>query len=314
MNRKQIVAGTVALLLVAAAIWVYLVASYESGLGTSNTVLVSDSNSSTNKSNDNKLLELSFDTGAEDLLWASLGIELEIEGAMHTCSFGVQSNPDQSGKLISTNLGADGLTFTTVVNATDDEKFTFLDIGEQIEGNESNYWMKFSSTDIFLSDGVKWLFLEDADFKEVSEIPSVNLSNNTEDKLDWYTYDLSVHRIDPNDGVYVVEKNDMWFKINFLSYYNSDDESRFPAMQIAALNGSDFPALNNSDLVVPSPCIIYTEDLDLDYWNANETIVLAENGINLCGQSCEINVKIKFETTPVDVSRLNWFSENPYYY
>ena len=303
MNRKQIVAGTVALLLVAAAIWVYLVASYESGLGTSNTILVGDSNSSTNNSNDNKLLELSFDTGAEDLLWASLGIELEIEGAMHTCSFGVQSNPDQSGELISTNLGADGLTFTTVVNATDDEKFTFLDIGEQIEGNESNYWMKFSSTDIFLADGVKWLFLGDVDFKEVIEIPSNNLSNNTEDSLDWYTYDLSVHRIDPNDGVYVVEKNDMWFKINFLSYYNSDDESRFPAMQIAALNGSDFPALNNSDLVVPSPCIILTEDSDIDYWNANETIILAENGINLCSQSCEINVKIKFETTPVDVSR-----------
>ena len=303
MNRKQIVAGTVALLLVAAAIWVYLVASYESGLGTSNTILVSDSNSPTNNSNDNNLLELSFDTGAEDLLWASLGIELEIEGVMHTCSFGVQSNPDQSGELISTNLGADGLTFTTVVNATDDEKFTFLDIGEQIEGNESNYWMKFSSTDIFLADGVKWLFLGDVDFKEVIEIPSNNLSNNTENSLDWYTYDLSVHRIDPNDGVYVVEKNDMWFKINFLSYYNSDDESRFPAMQIAALNGSDFPALNNSDLVVPSPCIILTEDLDIGYWNANETIILAENGINLCSQSCEINVKIKFETTPVDVSR-----------
>ncbi len=303
MNWKQIVAGTVALILVAAAIWVYLVASYESGLGTSNTILVSDSNSPTNSSNDNKLLELSFDTGSEDLLWASLGIELEIEGAMHTCSFGVQSNPDQSGELISTNLGADGLTFTTVVNATDDEKFTFLDIGEQIEGNESNYWMKFSSTDIFLADGVKWLFLDDVDFKEVIEIPSNNLSNNTEDSLDWYTYDLSVHRIDPNDGVYVVEKNDTWFKINFLSYYNSDDESRFPAMQIAALNGSDFPALNNSDLVVPSPCIILTEDSDIDYWNANETIILAENGINLCSQSCEINVKIKFETTPVDVSR-----------
>ena len=303
MNWKQIVAGTVALLLVAAAIWVYLVASYESGLGTSNTILVSDSNSPINNSNDNKMLELSFDKGAEDLLWASLGIELEIEGAMHTCSFGVQSNPDQSGKLISTNLGADGLTFTTVVNATDDEQFTFLDIGEQIEGTESNYWMKFSSTNIFLGDDVKWLFLDDADFKEVSEIPSDNLSNNTEDRLEWYTYDLSVHRIDPNDGVYVLEKNDMWFKINFLSYYNSDDESRFPAMQIAALNGSDFPALNNSDLVVPSPCIILTEDSDIDYWNANETIILAENGINLCSQSCEINVKIKFETTPVDVSR-----------
>jgi len=222
---------------------------------------------------------------------------------MHTCSFGVQSNPDQSGELISTNLGADGLTFTTVVNATDDEKFTFLDIGEQIEGNESNYWMKFSSTDIFLADGVKWLFLGDVDFKEVIEIPSSNLSNNTEDSLDWYTYDLSVHRIDPNDGVYVLEKNDMWFKVILLSYYNSEDESRFPAMQIAALNGTVFPALSNSDLVVPSPCIILTEDSDIDYWNANETIILAENGINLCSQSCDIDVKIKFETTPVVVSR-----------
>lgn len=285
------------------AIWVYLIASYESDLGTSNTILISDSNSPFDNSNDNELLELSFGTGTEDLLWASLGIELEIEGAMHTCSFGVQSNPDQSGELISTNLGADGLTFTTVVNATDDEKFTFLDIGEQIEGNESNYWMKFSSTDIFLADGVKWLFLGDVEFKEVTEIPSSNLSNNTEDSLDWYTYDLSVHRIDPNDGVYVVEKNDMWFKINFLSYYNSDDESRFPAMQIAALNGTVFPALSNPNLVVPSPCIILTEDSDIDYWNANETIVLAENGINLCSQSCEIIVKIKFETTPVVVSR-----------
>ncbi len=303
LNWKRFVAGTVVLLLLSAAIWVYMVATYESGLVTSNKVLVSDSNSSIDNSSDNKLLELSFDTGAEDLLWASLGIEMEIEGAIHTCSFGVQSNPDQSGELISTNLGADGLTFTTVVNATDDEQFTFLDIGEQIEGTESNYWLKFSSTNIFLGDDVKWLFLDDADFKEVSEIPSDNLSNNTEDRLEWYTYDLSVHRIDPNDGVYVLEKNDMWFKINFLSYYNSDDESRFPAMQIAALNGSDFPALNNSDLVMPSPCIIYTEDSDFDYWNANETIILAENGINLCSQSCEINVKIKFETTPVDISR-----------
>ena len=303
LNWKRFVAGTVVLLLLSAAIWIYMVSTYESGLGTSNTVLVSDSNSSIDNSSDNKMLELSFDTGAEDLLWASLGIEMEIEGAMHTCSFGVQSNPGQSEALISTNLGADGLTFTTVVNATDDEQFTFLDIGEQIEGTESNYWMKFSSTDIFLDDGVKWLFLDDADFKEVNEIPSDNLSNNTEDRLEWYTYDLSVHRIDPNDGVYVVEKNNMWFKINFLSYYNSDDESRFPAMQIAALNGTDFPALSNSDLVAPSPCIILTEDSDTDYWNANETIILAENGINLCSQSCEINVKIKFETTPVDVSR-----------
>ena len=66
--------------------------------------------------------------------------------------------------------------------------------------------MKFSSTDIFLGEGVKWLFLDDAD---IGFYLKRARSNNTEDRLEWYTYDLSVHRIDPNDGVYVLEKNDI---------------------------------------------------------------------------------------------------------
>ena len=285
------------------AVWTYLVTTYESSLGTSNTVSVAVSNSTLDSGDDNLLLELSFEEGAEDLLWSSLEIELEIAGNSHTCSFGVQSNPDISSSLINSNLGSDGLTFTTEVDATDDEEFTYLDVGGQIEGNDSNYWMKFSSTDIFLGQGVTWSFIEDAEFSDVVENPDAELSNNTDARLEWYTYDMSVHRVVPNDGVYVLQKDDKWFKISFLTYYNSDDDSRYPTMKVAALNGTYFPALANPDLVIPSPCMIFTDDTDTDYWNANETIILAENGADLCSQSCTIKVYIKYETASVDVSK-----------
>ena len=303
MNWKGLLAGSVFLLLVAGAVWTYFVATYESDLGTSNVVIVSNSESPVDESSDNILLELSFDDGAEDLLWSSLEIELEIGGNAHTCSFGIQSNSNQPNSLVSTNLGSDGLTFTAEIDATDEEKFTYFDIGEQVESNTSNYWMRFSSTDIFLEENVSWIFIEDANFVDIVENPTSELSNNTEDRLDWYTYDLSVHRVDPNDGVYVLQKDDMWFKVNFLTYYNSDDDSRHPTIQVAALNGTSFPALSNPDLVIPSPCMIFTEDQDTNYWNANETIILVENGIDLCSQSCTIKVNIEYETTLVDVSK-----------
>jgi hypothetical protein len=303
LNWKRLLAGSVFLLLVGGAVWTYFVATYESDLGTSNIVLVSNSESPVDESSDNILLELSFDDGAEDLLWSSLEIELEIGGNAHTCSFGIQSNSNQPNSLVSTNLGSDGLTFTAEIDATDEEKFTYFDIGEQVESNTSNYWMRFSSTDIFLEENVSWIFLEDANFVDIVENPTSELSNNTEDRLDWYTYDLSVHRVDPNDGVYVLQKDDMWFKVSFLTYYNSDDDSRHPTIQVAALNGTSFPALSNPDLVIPSPCMIFTEDQDTNYWNANETIILAENGIDLCSQSCTIKINIEYETTLVDVSK-----------
>jgi hypothetical protein len=307
MNRKRlttiVVCVSMIILLVVGAVWTYLVTSYESDLGTSNTVVVSSSESPVDGSDDNLLLELSFADDAEDLLWSSLEIELEIEGSTHTCSFGVQSKSNQSDSLVSTNLGSDGLTFTAEIDATDEEAFTYFEIGEQIESDASNYWMRFSSTDIFLGENVSWIFLEDASFVEIVENPTSELSNDTESSLDWYTYDLSVHRVDPNEGVYVLQKDDMWFKVSFLTYYNSDDDSRYPTMQVAALNGTDFPALSNPDLVIPSTCMIFTEDLDMDYWNANETITLAENGFNLCSQSCTIKINIEYETTLVEVSK-----------
>ena len=301
MNRKKLVATTTILLVVVAAVWFYLVASYESDLGTSNIVLTDSTFSISDNATDNTLLQLGFDDDAEDLLWSSLEISLLIDGTSNTCSFGSQSNSNQSSGKIDTNLGADGATFTAMIDATDDEQFTYFELAEQLEGNDSNYWMKFSSTDVFLNSDVSWTFIEDANFGEINNASGLELSSNADERLEWYTYDLSVHRVNPNDGVYVVESNNSWYKVKFLSYYNSEDESRYPTIQIAALEGTIFPALANPEIVVPSPCIIVTEDSDSLSWNAEEKIILVENGIDLCNGECVIAVEVDFETIPVEI-------------
>ena len=84
-------------------------------------------------------------------------------------------------------------------------------------------------------------------------------------------------------------------------YYNSDDESRYPTMLVAAIGNSTFPALSNPDLVVPSACKIISDDLDSDFWNANETIILAENGIDFCNGKCILVIDIKYETITVEM-------------
>jgi len=301
LNWKKLVAAAMILIVTVAAVWFYLMASYESDLGTSNVVLTDSSSSISNDFTDNQLLQLSFDDDAEDLLWSSIEISIEINGESNTCSFGSQSNRDVSYNNVMPILGADGMTFTTIVDATDDESFTFYDLPQQLESNDSNYWMRFSSTDVFLDESVNWTFIEGADFGEIESSSGLELSSENDERLEWYTYDMSVHRVDPNDGVYIFESNNSWYKVKFLSYYNADDESRHPTFQVAALGGTDFPALSNPELVVPSPCLIVTDDLDTSSWNAKETITLIENGVDLCNNECEFKVRITFETIAVEI-------------
>ena len=59
--------------------WTYLVLSYDSPLGTDNTVVVQQS-SSTSNGLDDYLATLTFGEGAEDLEWSSLAIEIEPSG------------------------------------------------------------------------------------------------------------------------------------------------------------------------------------------------------------------------------------------
>ena len=302
VNWKKLAATIVILIVVVAAFWLYLVQSYESELGTSNVVEIDYSSSISNSGTDNQLAELTFESEAEDLLWSSMEISLLVDGKSNSCSFGSQSVEGESSGRISSKLSADGLTFTTEVDSTDAESFTYLDVAQQLESNESDFWMKFSSTDVFFGDGIKWKFIEGNDFSDVDIVPESELSNDTENRLEWYEYDLSVHRVNPNDGTYLIENNGSWFKIKFLTYYNSDDESRHPTLQIAALGNTSFPALENPDLVVPSPCKIVHGDNDFDNWNSNETIILVENGINICSAECTLELQIKFETIDVKIN------------
>ena len=73
---------------------------------------------------------------------------------------------------VNPKLGADGFTFTTEIDATDSESYTHFDLPGQLESNSTDYWMKFSSTDIFLSEGVSWTFIEGAELSEVNEVPA----------------------------------------------------------------------------------------------------------------------------------------------
>ena len=301
MNWKKLAAAATVTIVVAVAVWTYLVTTYESDLGTSNVILVDSENTVSDNRDDNSLVELSLDEDAEDLAWSSLEINLVIEETTYGCSFGSQSNSTSIDGKVNPKLSADGFTFTTEIDATDSESYTHFDLPRQLESNSTDYWMKFSSTDIYLSDGISWTFIEAAELSEVNEVPE-DLSNDTSERLEWYTYDMSVHRVNPNNGVYVFAKDEIAFKVNFLTYYNEQDENRYPTMQIAAIGESAFPALNDPDLVVPSPCKIVSDDIDKDHWNSNETIQLFENQINLCGGTCSIKIYVYYETIEVEIN------------
>ena len=268
--------------------------SYEPDRGTTNVIGFEINITNHDSESNNELITLSIVDGEEDLEWSSLELSLSVDGENYPCSFGIHSQSNSEG-LVVAKLGANGATFTTEIDATDTNSFTHFDLPNQMRGNETNYWLKFSSTDIFLGDNISWTFLEGSEFSDVLDKPSKELSNNTGERLEWYTYDISVHRVNPNDGVYIFSMEEEFFKVKFLTYYNINDTSRYPTMLISALNGTTNPALSNSEIIVESPCVISTEYSNTTHWNYTETISLMENGINLCNLNCEIKLEVRFE-------------------
>ena len=73
-------------------------------------------------------------------------------------------------------------------------------------------------------------------------------------------------------------------------------------MQIAAIGESYFPALDDPNLVVPSPCKIVSDDGD-NYWNYDEKIILLENQVNLCAGPCVVKIIVFYETIEVEISK-----------
>lgn len=283
-----------------AVIWAVLVTSYEADLGTNNVIEATFPERST-EGEDDVLATLRFQTEAEDLAWSSLDVELNINGSSVSCGFGSQSVPSPSDGLFQTKLGADGKTFTNVVDATNDEAFTHVSLPHQGLGNESNHTLRFSSTDVFLSSGVRWAFVEGVTLSEVTDDQNIEFSNDTDERLAWYEYDLSVHRVTPLQGVFVVEVESVTYKLQFVSYYNDNDERRYPTYLVAALDEEAFPALQDPTLVSPAPCLIVAGDGDVENWSATETVTLREHDLPLRSAGEPITLTVRYEGLEVRI-------------
>jgi len=281
--------------------WTYLVVSYDSPLGTDNVVVI-EQTSTSNGSND-VLATLSFQDGAEDLDWASTLIEIEINEQSYTCSFGSQSVDGASNAKVISRLSSDGVTFSTTIDATSEEAFAYFSIPLQREGNETSYTLRASKNDVYLSESVRWAYVAES-FQEVTSFNESELSNLTEDRLDWYTYDFSAHRVIPNEGTYILHQNETMYKMQFVSYYNEDDESRHISVLTSALTPQDHPALQDPTLVIPSPCLIESSE-NSAYWNATQNIILREQDVNLCGDDCTIAFSISYEMVAVEIEYKN---------
>ncbi len=301
VSWSRVFLGLALTLVVITAVWSLVIVSYESDLGTENGILVAQYNAQATNGSDDVLATLTFDEGGEALPWSSLQLQLEIDEESYGCTFGSQSAETDEASRVQPSLGADGQTFLTQVDATREEQFTYLDVPNQTSSNESDYTLRFSKTDVYMNDGIRWQFVEGESIENDFELDNTQFVNATEERLDWYTYDLSVHRVTPNDGVYVFEQTNQRYKIQFLTYYDDADEARYPTMLVSSLTPDAFPALNNPELVSPSPCLIVSEDADRVNWDADEAITLRENGLNICAADCNFSLVATFEGVPVRI-------------
>ena len=291
---KRIVAGLLVALALGAGAWTLIVVNHEEALGTTNEIRVTKGDLTNNGTD--LLASISF-TGddLEDLDWSLLSLELQTNGTTTSCGFGLNSAETELEGPLTSSLSADGETFTMVVDASDEESYIYVDLPHQNLSAVEDHTLRFSTTSVFLADGVEWAYLESTDFNDEVNLSSVEFSNDTEEKLAWYDYDFSVHRVTPKPGLFMLNISGEVYRLDFVTYYNDADEGRFPKMRVAAEDASEFPALNDPTRVVPSSCLIQTDDLDSTVWNANETLNLVENNINLVSDSSDFNIVVMYE-------------------
>ena len=296
VNWKTIATVTVCMLMLGAGYWYHLISSFESDLGTNNSIQMEDNPVSLSNASDDHLLSISFDQGDDDLGWTHTSIVLVDENREYACTVSGQSSIEQQDGKVQSRLNSDGQTFTIMVDATSEANFTKLSLANMKESGDENHSLRFSKTDIFLSENLSWIALDNVEFDEVTEIPDGNFSNDTTERLEWYDYDFSTHRVMPKDQVYLIEEGQTIYKIQFLNYYNEADESRYVTLIVSHLSGEPIPALNDPNLIQSSPCIIVDDD---NVWYHNETIELHENGFDICSTNCTLEVQINYESRRV---------------
>jgi len=298
MDFKKIGIGVLATVLIAGSVWFFMISSYEEDLGTKNEFRAQDSANNLTIEKNNSLFDLSFSKSEEALEWSKLRISIDNGTERMDCSKGNFTSKDIGNAKVSPKLSSDGITFTVMIDATSEDDFTYLDIFNLVEGDSSKYNLRFSKTDIYLSDNTAGTIVQDKNFEELIQIPDQEFTENSDERLDWYDYKLSTHRIEPEDKIYVIKIGDNFFKIKFTSYYNEDDDARYVSFLIGALENSEFPALSNPLLVSPAKCTIL-EMRKSDFWEETEIIEIYENNFDICNTTCSIEIFITYENISV---------------
>ena len=298
MDFKKIGIGVLATVLIAGSVWFFMISSYEEDLGTKNEFRAQDSANNLTIEKNNSLFDLSFSKSEEALEWSKLRISIDNGTERMDCSKGNFTSKDIGNAKVSPKLSSDGITFTVMIDATSEDDFTYLDIFNLVEGDSSKYNLRFSKTDIYLSDNTAGTIVQDKNFEELIQIPDQEFTENSDERLDWYDYKLSTHRVEPEDKIYVIKIDDNFFKIKFTSYYNEDDEARYVSFLIGALENSEFPAVSNPLLVSPAKCTIL-EMRKSDFWEETEIIEIYENNFDICNTTCSIEIFITYENISV---------------
>ena len=298
---KKTAIGFLVLSLLGSIYWGVIIYKYDSEIGTENIFTINDSQSNVSENYSDHLFDLSFESGSDNLDWFLTKVILSKDGNEFQCTTGGLISSTEDSDKIKSSLAVDGLTFNVEIDADSDD-FVYLDVGRMEQSNESNYTLKFSKTDIFLGQDVLGLFTDEIPFNTLkySDINTLNYSENSGERLDWYDYNFSVHRIEAKERVYVIDDGSTKYKVQFLSYYDADDKQRQISLIVSWIDGEPFQALNDPEKIQPSQCILIDTDLDENRWNSNETIYVKENDFQICTSSCELSVQIYYQGIRVD--------------
>ncbi|MCH1511510.1 MAG: HmuY family protein [Candidatus Thalassarchaeaceae archaeon] len=292
INFRNTAASLVVVLIVGGLLWTWVVVSYDPELTTVNTFEANDTESSVSNSSDDALVSIEITSGEDVLGWDQLGISLEVDGNQYPCSLTGLSSVEQNGSKVATSLSADGSTFAIKVDATSESTFAELDLSTMKERANGSYSLKFSKNDIFLGSNATAMVVTNQSFSQIVSAPNGAYSLDDSERLDWYDYDFSVHRIDPKEQVYVIQEGNITYKLQFISYYNEDDESRHIQLIVGWLSGPSLPAFEDPNLIAQSPCIIEGAGSS---WSLNQIVVIHENGIDICKQACTVKIQIQYQ-------------------
>ena len=292
MRIRNWLVGITTFLLFGALLWAWVIVSYETDYTTNNTFVGSDVEHEVSHSSTDVLVSASIESGTDTLGWDQLSVSLFVDENQYPCSLTGISTVQQNGSKVLTRLTADGSTFAIEVDATSEDSFVGLDFSTMKEVSLANHSMKFSKTDIFLGNDSVAMIVNNQSFSELQSIPNGTFNLDDSERLDWYDYDFSVHRINPKDQVYVIQGSNITYKLQFISYYNDDDESRHIQMLVAWLNGSTLPAFDDPTLIAESPCIIEGAG---ESWSPSQSITIRENGIDICNQACSVEIGIQYQ-------------------